>query len=51
MGIMNLNVYEQWALGLTVMLTVSFCGGFTDPRDGKARFLSYLDYKFLVFVL
>lgn len=33
MGILNLNVHRQWVVELTVMLMVSFCGGFTDPRD------------------
>lgn len=33
MGMVKLNAHEQWTLGLTVVLTVSFCSGFTDPRD------------------
>ncbi|KAL2932217.1 Protein STRUBBELIG-RECEPTOR FAMILY 3 [Bienertia sinuspersici] len=33
MVFLNLNVQQQWTVGLMMILMMSFCGGFTDPRD------------------
>ena len=35
----NFKVQQQFALGLIMMLMVSFCGGFTHPDDGNTLYI------------